>query len=76
MKLLFRHKSNIPEDFQKLLVSLVAHKGEPICLAIIENIDFNRDILTLKCNKDAVENAKIIQFSDFRFISNTSFSSK
>lgn len=69
-------KSNIPEDFQKLLVSLVAHKGEPICLAIIENIDFNRDILTLKCNKDAVENAKIIQFSDFRFISNTSFSSK
>lgn len=58
--------ANIPEDFLQILTALVDDKGEPICLALIDKIDFKQGILTLKCSKNAFETAKIVQFSDFR----------
>ena len=58
--------ANTPEDFQHLLTALIDKRGELICLAFIEKIDFNRGILTLKCGNNAGKLARMIQFSDFR----------
>ena len=55
-----------PENLQRLLTALVDDRGETICLAIIEKVDFDRNVLTLKCEKDADEFAKAIQFSGFQ----------
>jgi polynucleotide 5'-hydroxyl-kinase GRC3/NOL9 len=58
--------ANTPEDLQQLLTALIDKHGEPICLSLIEKVDFSRDTLTAKCRKDAVELARAIQFSSFR----------
>jgi len=58
--------ANTREDFQQLLTALIDERGEAICLAIIEKVDFGRNILTLKCKNDAAEHARAIQFSGFR----------
>jgi len=58
--------ANTPEDLQQLLTALIDERSEPICLALIEKMDFSRDTLTVKCKKNAVELARAIQFSDFR----------
>ncbi len=55
-----------PEHFQQLVTALIDERGEPICLALVESIDFSRRILTMKCRKDTVKLTRIIQFSDFR----------
>ena len=57
---------NTPHDFQQLLTALIDDRGEPICLAIIEKIDFSKNNLTVKCRKNAAELTKAIQFSRFR----------
>jgi len=57
---------NIPEKLQRLVTALIDEHGEPICLATIENMDFNQGILSLRCKKDAAKLARAIQFSDFQ----------
>ncbi len=58
--------ANTPEDFQQLVTALIDEQGEPICLGLIEAIDFSRGIMNVKCEKSAGELARAIQFSDFR----------
>jgi len=58
--------ANTPEDSQQILTALIDERGEPICLALIEEIDFSRDTLTVKCEKNAIELARAVQFSNFR----------
>jgi polynucleotide 5'-kinase involved in rRNA processing len=58
--------ANTPENLQQLLTALIDERGEIICLAIIEKVDFGRNVLTLKCEKDAAEIARVIQFSGFQ----------
>jgi polynucleotide 5'-hydroxyl-kinase GRC3/NOL9 len=58
--------ANTPQDFQQLLTALIDHRGEPICLALIEKIDFSKNTLTVKCKKNATELTRAIQFSRFR----------
>lgn len=55
-----------PEDFQQLVIALIDERGEPICLALVESVDFRRYTLTMKCKKDAAKLTRVIQFSDFR----------
>ena len=57
-----------PEDFQRLVAALMDERGEPICLALIEKVDFDLDILAMKCGKDAAKRSRAIQFSDFRLL--------
>lgn len=54
------------DDFQHLLTALLDEHGKPICLAIIEKIDFEQGILTLKCSQNAPGLAKVLQLSNFR----------
>jgi polynucleotide 5'-hydroxyl-kinase GRC3/NOL9 len=58
--------ANTPEDFRQLLTALIDERGKPICLALVEKVDFSRDTLTAKCKKNAAEFARAIQFSEFR----------
>ena len=58
--------TNTEQDFEQLLIALISDSGEAICLAIIEKIDFDRNVMTLKCKKDAIKMAKVAQFSNFR----------
>jgi len=58
--------ANTPEDLHQLLTALIDERGEPICLSLIEKIDFDRDTLTSKCKRNAAELARAIQFSNFR----------
>lgn len=58
--------ANTPHDFQQLLTALIDDRGEPICLALIEKIDFSENTLTVKCEENAAEFAGAIQFSRFR----------
>ncbi|MBD3182710.1 hypothetical protein GF312_10480 [Candidatus Poribacteria bacterium] len=55
-----------PGYFKKRLVAIIDRSGEPVCLALIEDIDFCRKILTLRGSKDATEVTRAIQFSSFR----------
>jgi polynucleotide 5'-hydroxyl-kinase GRC3/NOL9 len=58
--------ANTPQDFQQILTALIDDRGEPICLALIEKIDFSKNTVTAKCKKSAAEYARAIQFSRFR----------
>ena len=60
--------AHTPDDFQRLIIALVDERGEPICLALLEKMNFGQDRLILKCKKDAAELARVIQFSDFRLL--------
>jgi polynucleotide 5'-hydroxyl-kinase GRC3/NOL9 len=60
--------ANTPQDFQQLLTALIDHRGEPICLALIEKTDFSKNTLTVKCKKSAADHARAIQFSRFRLL--------
>jgi polynucleotide 5'-hydroxyl-kinase GRC3/NOL9 len=52
--------------YKNMLVALINSKGDSLCLGLIEFIDFNNYILSIKCKKEIAESAKVIQFSDFR----------
>jgi len=58
--------ANTLENLQRLLTALIDEHGEIICLAIMEKVDFDRNVLTLKCEKGAAEIARVIQFSGFQ----------
>jgi polynucleotide 5'-hydroxyl-kinase GRC3/NOL9 len=54
-----------PEDFIHLLIALIDSQGEPICLAIIDDVDFKNGIINVRCKEGSARSAKVIQFSDF-----------
>lgn len=55
-----------PEDFFHLLVALIDSRGEPVCLGLIEDIDFVNGIIKIRCKNGVASFIKAIQFSDFR----------
>lgn len=57
--------THTPEDFQQLVVALIDKHGEPICLALIEKLDFGQKILIMKCKKNIAEHTKMLQFGKF-----------
>ena len=58
--------AHTPGDFQQLVTALIDERGETICLALMESMDFKQGTLVMKCRRDAVKAARIVQFSDFR----------
>lgn len=58
--------NKIPEDFHNILVSLINSNGDPICLALITNIDFNNGVIKIKCMNGIADQVRAIQFSDFK----------
>ena len=57
-----------PEYFQKLVVALIDEHDEPICLALIENVDFAGGTLIMRARRGSVELARAIQFSELQLI--------
>jgi polynucleotide 5'-hydroxyl-kinase GRC3/NOL9 len=55
-----------PEDFFHLLVALIDLRGEPVCLGLIEDIDFVNGVMRIRCKNGVASFIKAIQFSDFR----------
>jgi len=60
--------ARIPEDFFHLLVALIDSRGDPICLGLIEGIDFANCVMLIRCKNGVACSTRVIQFSDFRLI--------
>jgi polynucleotide 5'-hydroxyl-kinase GRC3/NOL9 len=59
-------RADTNKGFQRLVTALMDEQGEPICLGLIEDIDFDRYTMTVRCKKEAIESARAIQFSQFQ----------
>jgi len=55
-----------PEEFFHLLIALIDSSGEPICLGLIEGINFANGVMKVRCKNGIASYTKVIQFSDFR----------
>jgi polynucleotide 5'-hydroxyl-kinase GRC3/NOL9 len=55
-----------PENFYHLLVAFIDSQDEPICLGLIEDIDFVNGVMSIRCKYGVADFVKAIQFSDFR----------
>lgn len=55
-----------PEDFYHLLVAIIGSQDEPICLGLIDDIDFVNGVMRIRCKNGVANFVKAIQFSDFR----------